>query len=175
MGVLCLQSHFMNSWYLDNHALPLLHFWKHPERGWLDCCIEELFSLQCESCNAKQESTNVNTYMYMLSFTLGLWGAYICIYIYIHACMCPPFIAMCMRSVKAMQDCRVNPCSWSSNKSRPHLSTYIHHYAIVLVHEWLWRAVKHEDFSQTKGANGLQFSLKEEVLASNNLFLHKSG
>ena len=29
--------------------------------------------------------------------------------------------------------------------------------------------------TQTKGANGLQFSLKEEVLASNNLFLHKSG
>ena len=56
----------------------------------------------------------------------------------------------------------VNPCLLGSNKSRPHLSTYIttqkKQEGAVLVREWLWiftRAAKHEAFSWTQRASGL--------------------
>ena len=84
-------------------------------------------------------------------------------------------------SCQAKQDCGVNPYLMSSNKSRPHLSTYITtrkgQEGAVLMCEWSWiltRASKSEAFSRTNGANSLQFSLKAEVLPSNNLEMSRN-
>ena len=78
--------------------------------------------------------------------------------------------------LQSQTDRGVNPCLLSSNKFRPHLSTYIttrkRQEGAVLMCEWSWiltRASKSEAFSRTNGANSLQFSLKAEVLPSNNL------
>ena len=73
-------------------------------------------------------------------------------------------------SRKAKRDFEVNPCLLSSNKSRPHLSSYI------VISEgqkgavrWiLSMASRHEAFPWTWGANSLQTSHKAEVLPSNN-------
>jgi len=78
--------------------------------------------------------------------------------------------------VKAKHEVRVNPCQLSSNKSRPHLSTYIDlikgRKGVVLVRTWSWiwlRATKREAFSSTQGATSLHFLLKAGVLPLDNL------
>ena len=78
--------------------------------------------------------------------------------------------------VKAKHEVRVYPCLLSSNKSRPHLYTYVDlikdRKRAVLVCTWSWtwpRAAKCEAFSSTRGANSLQFSLKVGVLHLDNL------
>jgi len=80
------------------------------------------------------------------------------------------------RSSKAKQEVRVNSCLFSSNRSRPHLSTYVNlikgRKGAVLVRErsWIWpRATKREAFPSTRGANSLQFSLKVGILPLDNL------
>ena len=80
-----------------------------------------------------------------------------------------------------IKEVRVNPCQLSSNKSRPHLSTYMYVYLnkgrkqfvlgkrAVLVREWSWIwpwDTKHE---ATWEANGLQFSFKVWALPLDNL------
>ena len=76
-------------------------------------------------------------------------------------------------SYKVKDDCGVNPCLLHSNKSRPHLSTYIttqeEQEGVVLMCERSTRAAKHEAFSRTKEASNFQFSLRAEELPSNNL------
>ena len=74
-----------------------------------------------------------------------------------------------------------NSCLLSSNKFRPHLSTYVtarkRQEGAVPMREWtrnFTRAIKSEAFSRTNGANSLQFSIKAEVLPSCNLEMSPS-
>ena len=90
--------------------------------------------------------------------TLCMWRAHLCA------------LSPCTRYLFFSNKVRVVPCLLSSNKSRPHLYTYVDlikgRKRVVLVCEssWIWpRVAKHEAFSSTRGANGLQFSLKVGV------------
>ena len=74
-------------------------------------------------------------------------------------------------SSKAKRDLGVNPCLLSSNKSRPHLSTYIviseGQEGEIQLRERRWilpRVSKHKAFPRTWEANGLQTSHKAEAL-----------
>ena len=104
--------------------------------------------------------------------TLWAWCAYIYIYICTHVPTTHRDARVCMHAVQTSayhalsytvkQDCGVNPCLFSSNNSRPHLSTYIttrrRPEGAVLVREWSWiltRAAKYEAFSRMKGGNDL--------------------
>ena len=66
-----------------------------------------------------------------------------------------------------------NPWQFSTNKSSPHLFTYItiqkSQKGAVLVRWFLTMAAEDEAFSQAEEANGLQVSLSIEVLPLNNL------
>ena len=76
----------------------------------------------------------------------------ISIYIYAHVCLLLTAISIYIctqykeapteQSFKARNECGVNPCLLSSNKFRPHLSTYIttrkRQEGAVLMCEWSW-------------------------------------
>ena len=141
-----------------------------------------LIFLLITSCKSSIHLSPILVFMY--SVTLTLWAR--CAYIYAHTrlSLTAMSIYICTQytqvpsapSCQAKQDCGVNPYLLSSNKSRPHLTTYITtrkwQEGAVLMCEWsliLTRASKSEAFSRTNEGNSLQFSLKEEVLPSDNL------
>ena len=66
-------------------------------------------------------------YSSIVGLTLRTQSANILAYgLYMHSAMCQYMVGSCSNS-EANQAFRVNPCLLSSNKCRPHLSTYITH------------------------------------------------
>ena len=71
---------------------------------------------------------------------------------------------------KAKRDCGVNPCLWSSNWSRPHLSTYIvinegQEGAVLLCESKGWR-IRFMPSSSTPGWSPIPFRLLQFCLLS---------